>query len=624
MAETNEDVVVRQQQQPRRRISADVAAEERARATYLVGGAALVGLTFLYLQFRTDGLIDVDAYYHIKWSRLLWDGIRGGAFPPAFTYLPYTTLNPQDYVDHHLLFHIFLIPFTWFGDLRLGAKVAAVLFGSLGVLSCYWLVLRYRINYVSLWLLALLAASAPFLYRMSMTRAQTLAIVFLIAGIYLLFEGRYRWLAPRAVFLVWYYSLFVLLCAAVVIWVAVLYWSERRFEWRPLLWTGLGTLAGFVVNPYFPKNLILFVSHVLMKVNPNEFSTSVGMEWYPYETWYFVGSCAVAFIATLAGYLFFEWEDKRRAARPLFFLVFSTMLLIANVRSRRFVEYWPPFAILFAAFTLQAYWNRARSFVTQLPSDVMDDLEPFFDRSASPAEETKKRHAVWQEPEAVGVGVGVAGILFLIAYVLQIYPRAGAVIAALVCLAAQFFYFRWRGMRKAVIAAVALLLCVPIYFNVRETGNTIEGEQRPEAYQGGAEWLRENAPPGEIIFNTDWDDFPKLLFYDSNHAYVSGLDPTYLLEQNPELSKLFVSITLAKEDAPAELIRDRFKARYVFTDNEGPHVDLQDKLLDSGWFDVAYTDESCTVLRLLDSRRATPAAGADEGPEEISPEENGG
>lgn len=627
-------------------VSAESAAEERARATYLVGGAALVGLIFLYLQFRTPALNDVDAYYHIKWSRLLWEGLRRGVFPPAFTYLPLTTLNAKDYVDHHLLFHIFLIPFTWLGDLRLGAKAAAVLFGSLGVLSCYWLILRYRIRYIPLWLLALLAASAPFLYRMSMTRAQTLSLVFLTAGICLLFEERYRWLFPLAFFFVWYYSLFVLLDAAALIWVAVVLWGERRIAWPALLWTGAGTLAGFIVNPYFPKNIALFIDHVMMKVNPNEFTASVGMEWYPYESWYFVGSCAVAFIATVIGYLFFDWEDKKRMVRSCFFLVFSTLLLIANARSRRFVEYWPPFAILFAAFTLEAYWSRARTFITRLPSDVVADLQPFLDTSERPTVETKKSNEIWHEPGAWVVGVGLAIIAWLIYVPLRLQTNLKAAIAATLVIAGMGGYYlllRWRqqeeaegtdaassGKRKMLIAVIAFALCVPLYLNVKETGNTIADEQKPDAYRGGAEWLRANAPKGEMIFNTDWDDFPKLFYYDSDHAYTSGLDPTYLLEANHELSELYVNITLAKEKDPAELIRDKFGAHYVFTDNEGPHVDLQSKLIDSGWFDVVYHDDTCTVLQLLNERRETTSADGqtnDDGKEQTNAsdeEESGG
>src|SRR5688500_6287344 len=96
-----------------------VRSESGLRAGQLLVGVVAIGVVFWFLQFSTRSICcgDFDGYYHIKWSRLLWEGIRGKHFPPAFTWLPLTTLNPDSYVDHHLLFHIFQMPFTWFGDL---------------------------------------------------------------------------------------------------------------------------------------------------------------------------------------------------------------------------------------------------------------------------------------------------------------------------------------------------------------------------------------------------------------------------------------------------------------------------------------------------------------------------
>src|SRR3982750_1287216 len=150
-----------------------LASDAITRAIYLGVGAVAITLVFRQLQFSTQSICcgDFDSYYHIRWSRLLWEGLRSGHFPPTFQWLPLTTLNPHDYVDHHLLFHILQIPFTWFGDLRLGAKVAATIFASLAVFSCYWLIVRYRISYALVWLVALLSCSAPFLYRLNMAKA---------------------------------------------------------------------------------------------------------------------------------------------------------------------------------------------------------------------------------------------------------------------------------------------------------------------------------------------------------------------------------------------------------------------------------------------------------------------
>src|SRR5438128_63265 len=310
-------------------------SESAVRIADLFVGAVAITLVFWLLQRQTQAICcgDFDGYYHIKWARLLWDNLRAKHFPPAFTWLPLTTLNYRDYVDRHLLFHIILIPFTWFRDLQTGAKVAAVLFASVAVFSCYWLVVRYEIRYRLIWLLALLASSAPFLYRLNMTKAPPFAIIFLVIATYLMFEGKHWPLLPLAFVFALTYDMFVLLGVAVTIWTIVIGWTEQRFEWRPLAWVVLGSVLGLVINPYFPHNLYLFYEHARVKITPNDFATKVGNEWYPYDTREFVANCYVALAAMLAGYLFLDIEDRERAERTLFFLLLSTSLLLMCARS---------------------------------------------------------------------------------------------------------------------------------------------------------------------------------------------------------------------------------------------------------------------------------------------------
>src|SRR2546426_380309 len=245
---------------PKRALADLIKSEAAVRGTDLVAGAVAIGVIFWWLQFSTSAICcgDFDGYYHIKWAQMLWQNFRARRFsPPSFIWLPLTPLNPHDYVDHHLLFHIILIPFTWFRDLQTGAKVAAAIFASVAVFSCYWLIVRYEIRYRLLWLLALLASSAPFLYRMNMTKAPPLAILFLVIGTYLLFEGKYKYLLPLGFVFALTYDMFVLLGLATIIWVGVIAWTERRFEWRPLVFVTLGCVLGLLVNPYFPHNLYL-------------------------------------------------------------------------------------------------------------------------------------------------------------------------------------------------------------------------------------------------------------------------------------------------------------------------------------------------------------------------------
>jgi len=415
------------------------------------------------------------------------------------------------------------------------------------VLSCYWLLIYFRIRFVLVWLVALLACSVPFLFRMNMAKAPPLAIVYLIIAICLFFKKKYWPLLPLALLFTWTYDLFVLLLLATVFWVLVIAWAEWRFEWRPLVWVILGCAAGLVINPYFPENFQQLFEHMTIKLTMRGFDVKVGSEWYPYDAWEFLGNSAVACVAMLVGYIAFEPSERRRSHYPLFFLLFSTALMIMTARWKRIAEYWPPFAVMFAAFSLQPWLQQGfRSYLTRLPRDVLDELSPFLDR---------------HEDEKTS----------------------------------------WREIAKTIGAAVvALILGVVLYVNSWWTVAEIGTSDPHDHYEQGAAWMRANIPPGQIVFNTDWDDFPRLFYYDSTHNYVSGLDPNYLFNKSPDLSRLYERITLGQQDDPGPLIRDRFGARYVFSDNA--HHDFFEKERESGWFDIVYEDTDCVIMYIRDEQ----------------------
>jgi hypothetical protein len=548
-------------------------SESTLRVVQLCAAAVVIGLIFWQLQFSTSAICcgDYDGYYHIKWSRMLWESLRNHSFPPHFTWLPLTTLDPKHYVDHHLLFHFFQMPFTWFGDLRLGAKISATIFASVAVFSCYWLLVRYRIRYSLIWLLALLACSAPFLYRLNMSKAPPFAIIYLVIAIHLLFKKKYWPLVPLGFIFALTYDMFVLLILAAIIWTAVIGWTERRFEWRPIVWVILGTTAGLVINPYFPTNLHLFYEHLKIKVTASDFSTNVGKEWYPYDSWEFLGNSVVACAAMVVGYVAFDPSDRKRAHHSLFFLLFATALMIMMARWRRIAEYWPPFAVIFSAFALQPWLEGTRSTLTRLSTDVLAELQPFLDRphTTRPANEAELK-ALW---------------------------------------------------RTIALAVISICLGATLFLSLRATIKDIASSDPHEYYRAGSEWMRVNIPAPQIIFNTDWDDFPRLFYYDPSHAYITGLDPTYLYDKDEALSRLYDRITLGKEEDPGPLIRDRFGARYVFTDNS--HEDFFDNAQASGWFEVIYEDSQCTILHIRDQKvepQADESDSNDAGTEEPQPE----
>jgi hypothetical protein len=532
--------------------------EEAVRSVYLIFGFFVIVLLMTRLQFSTDAICcgDWDGYYHIGWSQELWNSFKSGHWLPEFKWLPLTVLNPQAYADHHFLFHLLQIPFLWFFEPVTAAKVAAVFYSSLAIFSVYWLLYHYKVDYLLLWLLALLTCANPFFYRMSMAKAPPLTIIISVIGIYLLFERKYVWLLPLMFAFVWTYSLFPLLFFAAVFWTLIIAWNEHRFEWRPLAYTGGGMVLGNIINPYFPQNLGLFWEHFVTKIKiGTDFAVPVGGEWYPYSGQELLTHFPVALVAMLVGYILFAPKNGKLPEKATFFLMFVTVLLLSQFRSKRFAEYFPPFAILFAAFSWKEFLIPT---VAELPEDFKREIEPYLDAGKTTEKqgwlETARLAGVWT------LGIALTGVMF----------------------------YNFIGMDFSNNETLKKL---PLLASLKQIGllTDIRSNESNDRYRRATEWMQakdekgnDNIPAGERIFNCNWDDFPKLFYYDRKHVYVYGLDPNYLYSQNPELYTLMGDITAGKKDDAAELIRDKFGAHYVMTDAK-ENEDMVAKLLDSGW-----------------------------------------
>ena len=268
------------------------------------------GLFLALVQFSSPDLPDNDGYSHINLAYLM----RPEGVKPDFPWLPLTILNPREFYDHHFLFHVALTPFT-FGDLRLGAKWAAVFFASLAFLSAWNLLKNQRIPYTSLWALGLAAVSEAFIYRMSITRAQSLSLVVLLVGLDWLLRKKYSRLAPLAFVYVWLYDAFPLLLVFAGIYGLAIWLIERRLEIRPLAFTGLGIALGLIINPYFPYNIVFASQHILPKLFETT-AVSVGNEWYPYNTAQLLENSPLALAAFLSGALALGLSGRRGDPRP--------------------------------------------------------------------------------------------------------------------------------------------------------------------------------------------------------------------------------------------------------------------------------------------------------------------
>jgi hypothetical protein len=466
-----------------------------------------------WVQFSTPDLPDNDGFYHIR----LADIMRTEGWKPDFPWLPLTILNPREFSDHHFLFHVGLIPFT-FGDLRLGAKWAAVFYASLAFLSIWWLLRGQKVPYAWLWALGLLAVSEAFLYRMSITRAQSLSLAVLALGLHWMFKQRYHYLLALAFIYVWLYDAFPLLGMLAVLYTLAVLIIEHRLELRPLIYTVIGTVLGMFINPYFPDNLVFVYRHMLPKLTETT-EVSVGNEWYPYTTLQLLENSFLSLAAFLSGVVAIGLRGRRmdtRTATSLFVMILFGFMLF---QSRRFIEYFPAFALIFAALAWTPY-------LKEIP------IKSWF---------SARDWRQWVLPAILGVLV---------------------------------IFGAWKMVPVARMR--------------------VQDSKPYDLYARAAAWLQQNTGPGERIFQTDWDDFPRLFFYNTDNTYLIGLDPTYMQLYDPALYDQWVRITQGEVDNPSASILADFGAHYVISDLD--HGDFIDRATEDSNMEEVYRDDQSVIF----------------------------
>jgi hypothetical protein len=476
-----------------------------------------LGMT--WIQFSTPDMPDNDGFYHIKLAGLM----RTEGLKPDFPYLPLSILNEREFYDHHLLFHAALIPFT-LGDLRIGAKWAAVVFASLAFLAVWYLFHRQRVPFAWLWAIGLLGISDAFLYRMSITRAQSLSLGMLALACAWLLEGKYKRLAVLGFIYVWMYDAFPLMIALAVLHFFAVALTERRFEIRPLIYTSAGILLGMLINPYFPDNLIFSYHHMLPKLT-DATSVRVGNEWYPYDTKQLLENSLPALVAFASGVLALGLSGRKMDTRTALGLFISLLFGLMLFQARRFVEYFPPFALIFAAFA----W------------------------------------APLLEPKSTSISS----------------PRG--------FVPALQNYFPVTLLGLAVLSSITM--------SITPAREALDRSKPYGLYANASAWLERNTPAGSRVFQTDWDDFPRLFYYNTHNTYLVGLDPTYLQLYDADLYDLWVEITQGDVENPSQIIATAFDSRYVHTDLN--HADFLNVAAEDPGLKEVYRDDQAVIFEVL-------------------------
>ncbi|MDX8395281.1 MAG: hypothetical protein R8K22_02595 [Mariprofundaceae bacterium] len=471
-----------------------------------------------FLLFTSPGMVGVDGYYHISIASMIWE--EGITF--SFPYLEFTLLDQEHYVDMHMLFHLLQSPFTAFLDLEIASKLSATFFIACTFTLFVWLLKKYEVPYPLFWALLLLIASELFLYRMMMSRPPIFALAYTWLAFHFLMQKRFIALAVVACLFVWTYKVFPILIPMAVVAMFVFYVQKKEVDLRPLFAVIMGIIVGMLINPYFPDNIYFLWDAIRMKIFSDGYTVHVGNEWYPMKTLTLIKDAAIPLAAYLLAILLTNRDEWKTDPVRLFWFLMSTMWLLMLFKSRRFIEFFPPAALLFFIFSIRP-WLQKHS-----------------------AQRWLEQRLVW--------------------------------LPAL---------------------AVALLLIAGAYHTLSEEYERMQGRPPIEAYQGGAGWLAENTPVGSRVFHTDWDDFPRLIFYNRHNTYIVGLDPDYMRLKDARLYERWRNISKGKIKHPEDIILTKFGAEYVITDLR--HKGFINTAAGNPRMQSVFSDQYTAVYRVLKS-----------------------
>lgn len=316
---------------------------------YFITSATFFFLIYLLfnIQYSYSGIIGYDGYYHIKMAEQMADK---SIFHPdaSLMYIP----GEEQFVDHHFLYHILLIPFTFFGLLT-GAKNSAIFFVVLLLVTLIFVLNRIKAKQIYLWILILFSLSGTFLFRISLPRAAVPSLIILVLSWYFMIRRRHIPLFLLCFLFPNFYGGF----SAILIPLGGVFLSvlviERQLIYKTLTSVISGIALGLVMNPFFPSNVkfiyLQTTSAGLLRVAKG------GSEWMSFSPEKFVTTqFPFLFLFFLSIYIASIAEKKMK--KDCLSLLFITLpLIVISFFWRRFIEISVPFSLLFAASVFRDY-----------------------------------------------------------------------------------------------------------------------------------------------------------------------------------------------------------------------------------------------------------------------------
>lgn len=151
--------------------------------------------------------------------------------------------------------------------------------------------------------------------------------------------------------------------------------------------------------------------------------------------------------------------------------------------------------------------------------------------------------------------------------------------------------------RKGLYITITILIISAIFFvRTYSKGLYLNSLEHEPYYKNAALWMKTNVPDKEIIFHSDWDEFPQLFYYNPENYYLVCLDPIFMYAHDPVLWLKWKTITSGESKNPDIEIKTLFNARFAFFSHEFGNA--ISKYKEHPKISVAYEDPYCTVFEI--------------------------
>lgn len=319
-----------------------------------------VALLFLYIS-SFPFVLDPDRFYHYALLRE-W-AAQGGWIMRSWRQFPLLGWNDY-FADKEFLFHLLLRIARFLGTEKAVLPVTMVFSASIVCLP--YLTFRENRFFALLLSSALLLAQPYTLFRFSLLRPHTLAVLLFTLFVWLFLLRRFRAAAITVFFFTLAYHAFylplVFCLLALLVERGLQYFgllaSAGGERWQKALFlSGMAVVVGLVVNPYFPGNIVQAIQHFSIALRLESLESSIhakfGAELLPMSTAVFLRTCAAPIFLLAAAFarMMYVGGQKREFPREAALLgALSFVFLIACLSSPRMLEFALPLWTIFFLF----------------------------------------------------------------------------------------------------------------------------------------------------------------------------------------------------------------------------------------------------------------------------------